>query len=56
MSRTRSAAVDRALARVKSGETVYRAAKNEGVAQSSVHRAIKREAFASINRSNKVGD
>ena len=37
-----SAAVDRALARVAAGQTAYAAAKAEGIALSTIYRALKR--------------
>lgn len=43
MPARQSAAVDRALERVRRGETAYRAAKNEGIALSTIYRALKRE-------------
>lgn len=41
MSGRRSAATERALARVKNGETPYSAAKAEGIALSTIYRAVK---------------
>jgi len=37
-----SAATERALARVKAGETAYAAAKAEGIALSTIYRAMRR--------------
>jgi transposase len=37
-----TAAVERALLRVKAGETAYSAAKAEGIALSTIYRAVKR--------------
>ncbi len=37
-----SSATERALGRVASGETAYKAAKAEGLALSTIYRAIKR--------------
>ena len=38
-----SAATERALAHIESGATAYRAAKNEGIALSTIYRALKKE-------------
>lgn len=37
-----SAATERALKRIKKGETAYAAAKAEGIALSTIYRALKR--------------
>lgn len=42
MPARQSAAVDRALAAVAAGKTPYRAAKDEGIALSTIYRALKR--------------
>lgn len=42
MSGRPSAALERALARVQTGQTAYSAAKDEGLALSTIYRAIKR--------------
>ena len=42
MSARQSAAVDRALKRIAKGSTPYAAAKKEGLALSTVYRAVKR--------------
>lgn len=42
MSAKISSATERALARIKAGETAYAAAKAEGIALSTIYRAIKR--------------
>jgi len=42
MSGKPSAAVERALARVAAGQTAYSAAKAEGLALSTIYRALKR--------------
>lgn len=39
-------AVRRALARVQAGATPYRAAKEEGIALSTIYRAIARQRYA----------
>jgi len=39
-----SAAVDKALRQVARGKTPYRAAKDAGIALSTIYRAIKRQA------------
>ena len=44
MSRPQSAAVQAALADIDLGMTAYAAAKKHGVQQSSISRALKREA------------
>ena len=38
-----SGATERALARVERGETAYSAAKAEGIALSTIYRAVRRE-------------
>ena len=38
-----SGATERALARVEKGETAYSAAKAEGIALSTIYRAVRRE-------------
>ena len=43
MSARQSAAVDRALKRIAKGSTAYAAAKREGLALSTVYRAVKRQ-------------
>lgn len=43
MSGQQSAAVDRALKLVLKGWTAYAAAKKEGIALSTIYRALKRE-------------
>lgn len=43
MSGKQSAAVDRALKLVAKGWTAYAAAKKEGIALSTIYRAIKRQ-------------
>lgn len=43
MSARQSAAVDRALRLVARGMTAYAAAKKEGIALSTVYRALKRQ-------------
>jgi transposase len=43
MTARQSSAVDRALARVAAGMTAYRAAKLEGIALSTIYRALKRQ-------------
>lgn len=42
MTARQSAAVDRALALIRQGLTPYRAAKTEGIALSTIYRALKR--------------
>ena len=42
MSGKISAATERALARVRAGETAYRAAKTEGINLSTIYRALRR--------------
>jgi transposase len=42
MSRRQSSAVDRALRRIERGMTAYAAAKKEGIALSTIYRALKR--------------
>ncbi len=49
MSARQSSATDRALDAVKQGATPYRAAKTEGIALSTIYRALKRLA-------NSAGD
>jgi F0F1-type ATP synthase membrane subunit c/vacuolar-type H+-ATPase subunit K len=41
-----SAAVDRALARIAAGQTAYAAAKSEGIALSTIYRALARQRAA----------
>lgn len=41
-----SAAVERALARVAAGQTAYSAAKSEGIALSTIYRALARQRAA----------
>lgn len=43
MSGRQSSAVDRALKRVEKGSTAYAAAKAEGIALSTIYRALKRK-------------
>lgn len=38
-----SAPTERALKRIKKGETAYASAKKEGIALSTIYRALKRE-------------
>jgi transposase len=45
-----SAATERALARVRAGMTAYRAAKMEGIALSTIYRALKREREATARK------
>jgi transposase len=42
MAGRQSSATDRALARIKAGETAYAAAKVEGIALSTIYRALRR--------------
>ena len=42
MSARQSAAVDRALKRIEKGMTAYAAAMKEGIALSTIYRALKR--------------
>ena len=42
MTARQSAAVDRALARIQAGQTAYAAAKAEGIALSTIYRALAR--------------
>ena len=42
MSARTCAATERAIDRVKSGESAYKAAKEEGIARSTIYRALKR--------------
>lgn len=46
MSAQQSAAVDRAIARIAKGMTAYAAAKAEGIALSTIYRALKRQRAA----------
>ena len=56
-----SGATERALARVEKGETAYSAAKAEGIALSTIYRAVRREKdmvrtmneFAFLKKENK---
>jgi transposase len=50
MTARQSAAVDRALKLVAKGWTAYAAAKKEGVALSTIYRAIKRQKNAQEGR------
>lgn len=43
MSARQSSAVDRALRHIAKGMTAYAAAKKEGIALSTIYRALKRE-------------
>lgn len=43
MTARQSAATERALALVRQGLSAYRAARQEGIALSTIYRAIKRE-------------
>lgn len=47
MTARQSAAVDRALARVAAGQTAYAAARAEGIALSTIYRALARQRAAS---------
>lgn len=42
MNARQTSAVDRALARIAAGQTAYSAAKDEGIALSTIYRALKR--------------
>jgi len=42
MAGRQSSATDKALARIQAGETAYAAAKAEGIALSTIYRALKR--------------
>lgn len=42
MSGKPSAALERALVRIQAGQTAYSAAKDEGLALSTIYRALKR--------------
>ena len=42
MAAKTSAATERALARIKAGETPYAAAKAEGIALSTIYRAVRK--------------
>lgn len=46
MPARQSAAVDRALARIAAGQTAYAAAKAEGIALSTIYRALARQRAA----------
>lgn len=50
-----SAAVDRALARVAAGQTAYAAAKAEGIALSTIYRALARARASSPSASHPSG-
>jgi len=43
MTGRNSSATEKALARIQKGETAYSAAKAEGIALSTIYRALKRE-------------
>lgn len=43
MTARQSSATERALARVAAGQTAYAAARAEGIALSTIYRAIKRQ-------------
>lgn len=50
MSGRISAATERALARIEAGQSAYSAAKAEGIALSTIYRAIKRAALEDAAR------
>ena len=43
MTGRNSSATEKAIKRVRKGETAYSAAKSEGIALSTIYRALKRE-------------
>lgn len=43
MTARQSAAVDRAMARIAAGQTAYAAARAEGIALSTIYRALRRK-------------
>jgi transposase len=49
MPARQSSAVDRALKRIRKGATAYAAAKAEGIALSTIYRALKRLRESGIN-------
>jgi Fe2+ or Zn2+ uptake regulation protein len=56
MSRRLSSATERAIERIKTGSTAYAAAKAEGIALSTIYRALKRlkQADALIQKSREI--